>query len=139
MRAKTSRWTVPSAVRAAALAALLAAATGACEHTGSLEPRSPRPAPIASVESGEMEALLVAWQREARAQGPADAAREQLIAALFAATREPASHSTVTDRPATAVPAHVEKGLAALFAAQGDSATMVKALQELMDRDGRTP
>jgi hypothetical protein len=100
--------------RAAALVAILTGGAGACEHTASLEPLSPRMAPAASVESRQMEALLTAVQRETRAQGSADAAREQLIAALFVAAREPAPRGSGAEQPAS-------------------------ALQELVDRDSRTP
>lgn len=139
MRPEMTLWGLARTARTAALAAILAGGAGACEHTASPEPLSPRMAPAASLESREMEALLTAMQREARAQGPADAAREQLIAALFAAAREPASHGSGTERPASAVPAHVEHALSRLISAPGDPAAMVSTLQELADRNRRTP
>lgn len=139
MRPRMTLWGLARTARAAALAAILAGGAGACEHTASLEPLSPRMAPAASVKSREMEALLTAMQRETRAQGPADAAREQLIAALFAATREPASHGSGTERPASAVPAHVDHALSRLLSSPGDPAAAVSTLQELVDRDSRTP
>jgi hypothetical protein len=139
MRAGMTSWGLPRTARAAALAAILAGGAGACEHTGSLEPPSPRTAPAASVESREMEALLTAVQRETRAQGPADAAREQLIAALFAAAWEPAPHGRGTERPASAVPAHVEQAFSRMRSSPGDPSAAASILQELMDRDSRTP
>jgi hypothetical protein len=86
-----------------------------------------------------MEALLTAVQREMRAHGSADAAREGLIAALFAAAREPAARGPGAERAATPVPAHVERAMSGLLAAHGDSAAIVRVLQELADRDTRTP
>ncbi|WP_420127478.1 hypothetical protein [Longimicrobium sp.] len=139
MRATTTTWTLPGAARVAALMALVAAGAGACEHTGSLEPPSPRPVPAASIESGEMESLLLAFQRETRAQGPADPAREQLFARLLAAARAPAPAGSEVGRPAAAVPTYVEHALSRLLAADGDSAVMVSVLQELADRSRSTP
>lgn len=139
MRARTTSWGPARTAGAAALAAILAGGAGGCEHTGSLEPLAPRTVPATSVESREMEALLTAMQRETRAQGPADAAREQLIAALFAAAREPAPHDSGTERPASAVPARVEHALSRLLSSPGDPAAAVSTLQELADRDSRTP
>jgi len=139
MRTKMTTWTLPCAARAAALAAILAVGPGACEHTANLHPLAPRTAPAASVESREMDALLTAVQGEMQAQGPASAARERLIAALFAAAREPAAHGLAPDRPATAVPAHMQHALSRLLASHGDSAAIASTVQELAGRDSRTP
>lgn len=135
MRITTTTWTL----RRAALAAILAVGAGACEHTAKLEPIAPRSAPAASVEGREMEALLTAVQRETQAQGPADPGREQLIAGLLATARAPAPTPSEADRPAAVVPAHMEHALSRLVAADGDSAVMVSVLQELADRNSRTP
>lgn len=139
MRTTMTTWTLLRAVRAAALAAILAVGASACEHTASLEPLSPRLAPDADAESREMDALVTVVKRESLAQGSADPARERLVAALLVAVREPAQHGPATEPPAAAVTARVEHVLLRLLAAQGDSAAMVSALQELANRDGRTP
>lgn len=139
MRATMITWTLPRAARTVALSAILTAGAGACEHTPSLEPPSPRVAPAASVESHKMEALLTAVQRESQAQGPTDPAREQLIAALFTAHREPGPRVAGTDGPATAVPPHMQHALARLLAPRRDSVAIVSTLQELVGRNTRTP
>jgi hypothetical protein len=131
--------TLPRGARAAALTAVLAMSAGACEHAASLAPLSPHAAPAPGAESREMEALLTAVQRETRAQGPADPARDRLVAALFAATRDPAPQAPSTELPATAVPAHMEQALSRLLAAHGDSAAIAHTLRELADRDSRAP
>jgi hypothetical protein len=123
----------------AVLMTVLIFGAGACEHTTNLQPLAPRTMPAASLENREMEGLLTAVQQETRAQGPADPARERLIAALFAAARTPVPQGSPTAWPAATVPAHVQHALSRLLASHGDPAAIASTLRELAGRDSRTP
>jgi hypothetical protein len=117
----------------------MATSASACEHTPRLEPLSPASVPAAGAENGHVTALLATIQREFQAEGPADPRREQLVAALISAVREPAPRGPEMNRNGGAAPSHIQDALNQLLASQGDSAAVVRVLEALTQPDSSRP